>query len=98
MPLGMPSEYYSIEPLLIIPNNKAMIAITSSMCIKPAAEYANTPINQPTIKTKAIRNNIVLITKVFWLNPKTIMPVEGHNFNYFRLTWLPSDRVLFTVQ
>jgi hypothetical protein len=48
--------------LLISPKIIAMIAITNSTCINPAAEYTNTPNAQPMIRTTAtIYNNELMV-------------------------------------
>jgi hypothetical protein len=48
--------------LLISPKITAMIAITNSTCISPAAEYTNTPIAHPIIRTTAtIYNNEFMV-------------------------------------
>ena len=50
-----------MDPLLIKPRSKEIIAMTSNTCINPVALYTNTPKSQPIINTTAIRNNMLLI-------------------------------------
>jgi len=47
---------------LMTPSNNAMIAITSNTCIKPVAEYINTPNAQPMMRiTAMIYNNEFMV-------------------------------------
>ena len=50
-----------MDPLLIKPRSKEIIAMTSNTCINPVALYTNTPKSQPIINPTAIRNNMLLI-------------------------------------
>jgi hypothetical protein len=53
---------YMAVGLLISPKIMAMIAITNSTCISPAAEYTNTPSAHPMMRTTAtIYNNEFII-------------------------------------
>ena len=47
--------------LLIKPNSNAIIAITNNACIKPVAEYMNTPNAQPMMRITAMIYNSDLI-------------------------------------
>jgi len=53
---------YTIVGRLITPNINAITAITNNTCIKPVAEYINTPKAHPTMSiTATIYNNEFMV-------------------------------------
>ena len=62
-----------MDPLLINPKTKEIIAMTSNTCINPVALYTNTPRSQPIINTTAIRNNMLLIIIDFAIKEAKIL-------------------------
>ena len=74
--------------LLIKPSNNMIIAITNNACIKPVAEYINTPNAHPIIRiTAMIYNNDLIVRcsfklKMFSINKRRLV-IKGFKFFAF---------------
>jgi len=56
---------YTAVGLRIMPNSKAIIAITNNICIMPVAEYTNTPNAHPMSNITAMIYNSEFIVILF---------------------------------
>jgi hypothetical protein len=92
-------EYsYTTEDLRITPSNKAIMAITNNTCIRPPAEYINTPNAQPMMRITAMIYNsdlmvdYVLVKKMFFYYNNNQM--SKNVLSIFRYVWV---QIIFTL-